>query len=63
MTEQNPLNLPPEIKSMINEIIAAHNEKRIKKIRYNNPTLGDIVDDTDPESKKFYIQIIPKETA
>jgi hypothetical protein len=55
------LNVPTEIRAVIEEIINASNEKRIKLIKYSNPSIWQIIDEPEPESKKIYIQIIPKE--
>jgi len=62
MHETNLFNMeiPNEIKPVIEEIVAAHNEKRIKTLKFSNPTIWQIIDEPDPETKKIYIQILPK---
>jgi|GEM_PF-2161128 len=63
MAETNLINMdiPSEIKPVIEEIVNAHNEKRIKAIKFSNPTIWQIIDEPEPEIKKIYIQILPKE--
>jgi hypothetical protein len=65
MQEQNPgtVQVPADLRPIIQEILDAHREKRIKTISFNNPTIWQIIDEPEPESKKIYIQIIPKESA
>jgi hypothetical protein len=53
------VNVPTEIKPVIEEIIKAYKEKRIKSIKYGNPSIWQIIDEQEPKSKKIYIQIIP----
>jgi len=62
MQEQNQVTVqvPSDLKTVIEEIVNAHNEKRIKTIRFSNPTIWQIIDEPEPQSKKIYIQIIPK---
>jgi hypothetical protein len=59
MTTTN-LQVPTDIKSVIEEIITAHNENRIKTLKFSNPTIWQIIDEPEPETKKIYIQILPK---
>ncbi len=54
------IQIPTDIKPVIDEIIAAHNEKRIKTLKFSNPTIWQIIDEPEPETKKIYIQIVPK---
>ncbi len=54
------IQIPAEIRPVIEEIIAAHNEKRIKTLKFSNPTIWQIIDEPEPETKKIYIQIVPK---
>jgi len=54
------IQIPSDIKPVIEEIIAAHNEKRIKTLKFSNPTIWQIIDEPEPETKKIYIQIVPK---
>ena len=54
------IQIPTEIRPVIEEIIAAHNEKRIKTLKFSNPTIWQIIDEPEPETKKIYIQIVPK---
>lgn len=54
------VQIPTDIKPVIDEIIAAHNEKRIKTLKFSNPTIWQIIDEPEPETKKIYIQILPK---
>ena len=54
------MEIPSEIKPVIEEIVSAHNENRIKTLKFSNPTIWQIIDEPDPETKKIYIQIIPK---
>ncbi len=54
------IQVPSDIMPVIEEIIAAHNEKRIKTLKYSNPTIWQIIDEPEPETRKIYIQIIPK---
>jgi hypothetical protein len=54
------MQIPTDIKPVIDEIIAAHNEKRIKTLKFSNPTIWQIIDEPEPETKKIYIQIVPK---
>ena len=56
------IQIPTDIKPVIEEIIAAHNEKRIKTLKFSNPTIWQIIDEPEPETKKIYIQIVPKKT-
>jgi len=65
MQEQNQVTVqvPSDLKPVIDEIVDAHNEKRIKTIRFSNPTIWQIIDEPEPQSKKIYIQIIPKKPA
>jgi hypothetical protein len=56
------IQIPTDIKPVIDEIIAAHNEKRIKTLKFSNPTIWQIIDEPEPETKKIYIQIVPKKT-
>ena len=65
MQEQNQVTvqIPYDLKPVIDEIVDAHKEKRIKTIRFKNPTIWQIIDEPEPKSKKIYIQIIPKESA
>jgi hypothetical protein len=51
---------PSEIKPVIEEIVNAHNEKKIKILKFSNPTIWQIIDEPEPETKKIYIQILPK---
>jgi hypothetical protein len=62
MQETNVTNMqiPSEIKAVIEEIVTAHNEKRIKTLKFSNPTIWQIIDEPEPETKKIYIQILPK---
>lgn len=60
-TSLTNMEIPNEIKPVIEEIVAAHNEKRIKTLRFSNPTIWQIIDEPEPETKKIYIQILPKE--
>lgn len=62
MQETNVTNMqiPTEIKPVIEEIVAAHNEKRIKTLKFSNPTIWQIIDEPEPETRKIYIQILPK---
>ena len=64
MPEQNAnsVQIPSDLGPIIQEILDAHKEKRIKTIRFNNPTIWQIIDEPEPESKKIYIQIIPKKS-
>jgi hypothetical protein len=57
------MEIPSEIKPVIEEIVNAHNENRIKTLKFSNPTIWQIIDEPDPETKKIYIQIIPKAEA
>ena len=54
------IQIPTDIKPVIDEIIAAHNEKRIRTLKFSNPTIWQIIDEPEPETKKIYIQIVPK---
>jgi hypothetical protein len=65
MQETNVTNMqiPLEIKPVIEEIVAAHKEKRIKTLKFSNPTIWQIIDEPEPETKKIYIQILPKKQA
>lgn len=54
------VQIPTDLKPVIDEIIAAHNEKRIKTLKFSNPTIWQIIDEPEPETKKIYIQILPK---
>jgi len=54
------MQIPSEIKPVIEEIVNAHNEKRIKTLKFSNPTIWQIIDEPEPETKKIYIQILPK---
>ena len=54
------VQIPTDIKPVIEEIIAAHNENRIKTLKFSNPTIWQIIDEPEPETKKIYIQIVPK---
>jgi len=54
------MQVPFDIKPVIEEIIAAHNENRIKTLKFSNPTIWQIIDEPEPETKKIYIQILPK---
>lgn len=56
------IQIPTDIRPVIEEIIAAHNEKRIKTLKFSNPTIWQIIDEPEPETKKIYIQIVPKKT-
>ncbi len=62
MQETNITNMqiPAEIKPVIEEIVNAHKEKRIKTLKFSNPTIWQIIDEPEPETKKIYIQILPK---
>jgi len=61
MQETNStMQIPSEIKPIIEEIVNAHNEKRIKTLKFSNPTIWQIIDEPEPETKKIYIQILPK---
>ena len=56
------IQIPTDIRPVIEEVIAAHNEKRIKTLKFSNPTIWQIIDEPEPETKKIYIQIVPKKT-
>jgi hypothetical protein len=62
-TSITSMQIPAEIKPVIEEIVSAHNEKRIKTLRFSNPTIWQIIDEPEPESKKIYIQIVPRNKA
>ncbi len=59
-TNLNKLTIPDELRPVIEEIVTAHNEKRIKTMKFSNPTIWQIIDEPEPETKKIYIQILPK---
>ena len=59
-TNNISMQIPSEIKPVIEEIVAAHNEKRIKILKFSNPTIWQIIDEPEPETRKIYIQILPK---
>jgi hypothetical protein len=60
-TTLTSMEIPAEIKPVIEEIISAHKEKRIRTLKFSNPTIWQIIDEPEPETKKIYIQILPKE--
>ncbi|HSP87845.1 MAG TPA: hypothetical protein VLN45_06910 [Ignavibacteriaceae bacterium] len=62
-TSTSDMKIPTDLKPIIEEIVAAHKEKRIKTIKFSNPTIWQILDEQEPETKKIYMQILPKEKA
>ncbi|HVO75915.1 MAG TPA: hypothetical protein VMT35_17965 [Ignavibacteriaceae bacterium] len=59
--EQITMQIPGDLKSVIEEIVNAHKEQRIKAIEYNYPSIWKIITEPEPVSKKIFIQIRPKE--
>ncbi len=59
-TNVTSMQIPTDIMPVIEEIVAAHKEKRIKTLKFSNPTIWQIIDEPEPETKKIYIQILPK---
>ena len=59
-TNVTSMQIPTDIMPVIEEIVAAHNEKRIKTLKFSNPTIWQIIDEPEPETRKIYIQILPK---
>lgn len=58
--EQITMQIPWDLKQIIEEIIAAHQEKRIKDIKYNYPSVWQIITEPEPVSRKIFISITPK---
>jgi hypothetical protein len=59
--EQITMQIPGNLKPVIEEIVTAYKEQRIKTIEYNYPSIWKIITEPEPVSKKIFIQIIPKE--
>ena len=58
--DQITMQIPGDLKPVIEEIITAHKEQRIKAIEYNYPSIWKIITEPEPVSKKIFIQILPK---